>query len=80
MYLEVKNMNVYENAKAVYASFGIDTEEAIKKAAILGEKIAKVTIKDTSSRWGSCSSRKNLNFCWRLILAPSYVAEYIFAS
>ena len=54
-------------------------EEAIKKAAILGEKIAKVTIKDTSSRWGSCSSRKNLNFCWRLILAPSYVAEYIVA-
>ena len=37
----------------------------------------KITIKDTKSRWGSCSYQGNLNFCWRLILAPEEVLDYI---
>jgi predicted metal-dependent hydrolase len=36
-----------------------------------------VVIKDTRSRWGSCSGRKNLNFNWRLILAPEEVLNYV---
>ncbi|MDE3115492.1 MAG: M48 family metallopeptidase, partial [Pseudomonadota bacterium] len=34
---------------------------------------------DTSSRWGSCSSTRNLSFSWRLILAPPFVLEYVVA-
>jgi len=38
----------------------------------------KVSIKDQSSVWGSCSSRKNLNFNWRLILAEEpRVLDYV---
>jgi predicted metal-dependent hydrolase len=37
----------------------------------------KINIKDTSSRWGSCSSKKNLAFSWRLALAPRFVMEYV---
>lgn len=37
----------------------------------------RVAIKDTSSRWGSCSSEKNLNFNWRLSFAPLKVLDYV---
>lgn len=36
-----------------------------------------VSLKDTRSRWGSCSSMGNLNFNWRLIMAPPSVLSYV---
>ena len=42
-----------------------------------GKKISKVTLRDTSSRWGSCSSNGCLSFCWRLALAPIFVIDYV---
>ncbi len=39
----------------------------------------KVFIKDTVSRWGSCSSKGNLNFSYRLAVIPQHLAEYIVA-
>lgn len=37
----------------------------------------KVFIRDQETRWGSCSSKGNLNFNWRLILGPEHVLEYV---
>ncbi|MEO6729492.1 MAG: M48 family metallopeptidase [Candidatus Dojkabacteria bacterium] len=37
----------------------------------------RVAIKDTVTRWGSCSSDKNLNFNWRLSFAPLKVLDYV---
>jgi len=54
-------------------------EKAIQMAAQIGEKPRGITLKDISSRWGSCSSAKHLNFCWKLALAPNYVLDYIIA-
>ena len=45
----------------------------------LGADYGRITIRDTISRWGSCSARGNLSFCWRLVLAPSAVADYVAA-
>ncbi len=42
-----------------------------------GFEYQSVSIKDTRSRWGSCSARKNLNFNWRLIMAPADVLSYV---
>ena len=39
----------------------------------------KITIRDTRSRWGSCSSKGHLNFSWRLILAPPPILDYVAA-
>lgn len=36
-----------------------------------------VCIKDTKSRWGSCSSNHNINYNWRVIMAPEFVIEYL---
>ncbi|MCF4097043.1 M48 family metallopeptidase [Maritalea sp. P4.10X] len=38
-----------------------------------------ITIRDQTSRWGSCSSSGQLNFSWRLVLAPPYVLDYVAA-
>lgn len=48
-------------------------------AARLGRPVARVGVRDTRSRWGSCSAAGNLSFCWRLVLAPESVFDYVVA-
>lgn len=49
-----------------------------KELATLGNfKFNKITIREQSTRWGSCSSEKNLNFNWKLILAPPEILDYV---
>lgn len=55
------------------------TEAARRHAGVLGVTIARVTLRDTASRWGSCSSSGALSFSWRLILAPAFVLDYLAA-
>lgn len=43
----------------------------------LQKPIEKVTLKDMSSRWGSCSVRKNINLSVRLLLLPEAVMRYV---
>jgi predicted metal-dependent hydrolase len=45
----------------------------------LGCKVARISVRDTRSRWGSCSADGNLSFSWRLILAPEAVLTYVAA-
>ena len=45
----------------------------------LGQRPARITLRDTRSRWGSCTARGELNFSWRLILAPPMVLDYLVA-
>jgi len=45
----------------------------------IGRPVGRVTLRDTASRWGSCSSRGDLSFSWRLILAPEPVLHYVVA-
>lgn len=40
---------------------------------------ARITVRDTTTRWGSCSPTRALSFSWRLILAPSFVLDYVAA-
>ena len=50
-----------------------------RHAAALGRPYNRITLKDTRSRWGSCSLEGNLMFSWRLILAPPEVLDYVAA-
>jgi predicted metal-dependent hydrolase len=40
---------------------------------------ARITIKDTTSRWGSCAPDGALAFSWRLVMAPEFVQDYVTA-
>ncbi|HSI41995.1 MAG TPA: SprT family zinc-dependent metalloprotease [Xanthobacteraceae bacterium] len=54
-------------------------EATSRHAAALGVSIVRVTLRDTSSRWGSCSAAGALSYSWRLILAPPFVLDYLAA-
>lgn len=48
-------------------------------AAMLGRPYSSLTLRDTRSRWGSCSSSGGLMFSWRLIMTPPEVLHYVAA-
>jgi len=52
-------------------------EEVERQSHLFGFKYKEVSIKDTRSRWGSCSSKGNLNFNWRLVMAPDEILKYV---
>jgi predicted metal-dependent hydrolase len=46
-------------------------------AAVTGVQVGEVTIRNQRTRWGSCSSTGAISLNWRLVQAPSLVADYI---
>lgn len=55
-----------------------DLSAASRRAAEeLGVTIKRISVRDQSSRWGSCSTTGVLSYSWRLILAPPFVLDYL---
>ena len=48
-------------------------------AGLLGRKPARITLRDTRSRWGSCAQDGALMYSWRLVMAPPEVLAYVAA-
>jgi hypothetical protein len=46
-------------------------------APIVGVNVGKITIRNQVSRWGSCSSKGNLNYNCLLMLTPPEVIDYV---
>lgn len=58
------------------------TARAHAKAPLIADKshrVGRITVRDTRSRWGSCAVDGQLNFSWRLVLAPEFVLDYVVA-
>ncbi len=53
------------------------SEKALEFSESLGVEFKEIHIKDQKSRWGSCSSKGNLNFNWRILMAPEAVCDYV---
>lgn len=52
---------------------------AREMAGTIGKRVARITVRDTRSRWGSCTQDGALSFSWRMILAPESVLDYLVA-
>jgi predicted metal-dependent hydrolase len=50
-----------------------------RHAQAMAVSFRRLAIRDQASRWGSCSSDGSLSYSWRLILAPSFVLDYVAA-
>jgi len=50
-----------------------------RHAAALGRPYTAITLRDTRSRWGSCTADGRLMYSWRLILAPPEILDYVAA-
>jgi predicted metal-dependent hydrolase len=50
-----------------------------RHAAALGRAPTGITLRDTRSRWGSCTAAGGLMFNWRLVMAPPAVLDYVAA-
>lgn len=74
------NPTVADIVEHVYSGWacGIIGSRFVEKAQELNFRHGRVTIKSQKTRWGSCSSKKNINLNWRLIKAPRFVQDYIF--
>jgi hypothetical protein len=46
-------------------------------AALHGVSVARVSVRNQKSRWGSCSRRGTVSLNWRLIQSPAFVRDYI---
>jgi hypothetical protein len=44
-----------------------------------GVRARRIIVKDTRSRWGSCAPDGTIALCWRLIMAPDWVQDYVVA-
>ena len=60
-----------ETARSIF------TQKAAYYARLIGVTYGRISIREQKTRWGSCSSKGNLNFNWRLIFAPEEVVDYI---
>jgi predicted metal-dependent hydrolase len=64
---------LYEQARA-------DLDICVTRhAKTLGVRARNISLRDQTSRWGSCTAGGLLSFSWRLILAPSHVLDYVAA-
>lgn len=70
-----------QKAQAVLKTKARDAlaEASDRYAAQIGKTYSRLSLRDTRSRWGSCSSKGTLMYSWRLIMAPPAVLDYVAA-
>nr|WP_294493854.1 SprT family zinc-dependent metalloprotease [uncultured Mediterraneibacter sp.] len=66
-----------DRARYMELARDIFTRKTDYYARIMNLSYGRITIREQKTRWGSCSSKGNLNFNWRLILAPEEVLDYV---
>lgn len=63
-------LSAKDRSRYIEIARDIFTRKTEYYARIMGISYGRISIREQKTRWGSCSSKGNLNFNWRLILAP----------
>ena len=66
-----------ERQEGILQAKKIFPERTAYFAERMGVTYNRITIREQKTRWGSCSSAGNLNFNWKLILAPPQALDYV---
>jgi hypothetical protein len=53
------------------------TEKTARYAGIIGATPNSISVRDYKSRWGSCSSKGEISYNWRIIIAPHHIVDYV---
>ncbi len=53
------------------------TEKTSRYAGIMGVSPNSITVRDYKARWGSCSSKGEISYNWRIIIAPHHIVDYV---
>ena len=56
-----------------------DQVSRLRRSTGLRRDVRQITPRDPRSRWGRCSPTGDLNFSWRLVMAPEHVLDYVVA-
>lgn len=70
-------LSAKDRSRYIEIARDIFTRKTEYYARIMGVSYGRISIREQKTRWGSCSSKGNLNFNWRLILAPEEVLDYV---
>ncbi len=70
-----RRVKYYIKREAKKEFYNLSKNYAVK----INKKLQGVSIKDTKSRWGSCSTLQHINYNWRIALAPKQTIDYLMA-
>ena len=74
---QVKPLNKEEIHELANQALEVIPKRVTYFAEIVGVTYGRITIRNQKSKWGSCSSKGNLNFNCLLMLAPTDVLDYV---
>ena len=66
-----------DRARYISIARDIFTRKTAYYARIMGVSYGRIAIREQKTRWGSCSSKGNLNFNWKLVLMPPEILDYV---
>lgn len=74
---QLPKLSPEERARLQKAAGEVFLQRSRYFAELLNVHFNRITIREQKTRWGSCSSKQNLNFNWKLILAPPEILDYV---